>query len=242
MIKKEGTLYGVGVGPGDPELITLKAIKALRESTKIFAASSSRNEYSIALNIVKKHIDIEKVERLGFPMTRDRKELKSAWEDNAKRVLEVLAKGENASFITLGDPLTYSTFGYLLKTVKKLEPGTKIRTIPGITSYNAAAAKANTIIVEGEESCYIVSGAKGGNKLKQVIEQTDNVVILKTYRYFNDIYRTIKELDLSDKTILVSRCGLEGERVVKNLSDLNGEEEMPYLSLVIINKNKNGGC
>ena len=239
MTTKTGTLYGIGVGPGDPELITLKALKVLRQVPHIFAACSTKNSYSLALGIVRCHLNGAGIEHLLFPMTKDPEVLATAWEQNARRVLEVLATGSDAAFVTLGDPLTYSTFGYLLKTLKRLDPGVAIVTIPGITSYSAAAALTHIPLTEGEESFYLVSGALGAAQLKEVIDKSDNIVILKTYRYFDDIYRVLDDMDLLDRTTCISRCGLEGETIVENLRDLKGRE-LPYLSMVIIKKKGKG--
>ena len=239
MTQKTGTLYGIGVGPGDPELITLKALKVLQRVPQIFASCSSKNNYSLALNIVRSHLNGAGIESLPFPMTRDPEILQAAWEKNARRVLEVLGAGADAAFITLGDPLTYSTFGYLLKTMKRLSPEVRIVTIPGITSYSAAAALTQIPLMEGEESFYLVSGAMGPAKLREIVDKADNIVMLKTYRHFDEIYRALEEMDLIDRTTLVSRCGLEGETVVQNLRDLRGRP-LPYLSMVIIKRKGKG--
>jgi precorrin-2/cobalt-factor-2 C20-methyltransferase len=239
MTTKTGTLYGIGVGPGDPELITLKAVKVLHRVPHIFAACSTKNSYSLALSIVRCHLNGAGIEHLPFPMSKDPQVLASAWEGNARRVLEVLDAGSDAAFVTLGDPLTYSTFGYLLKTLKRLLPEVRIVTIPGITSYSAAAALTHIPLTEGEESFYLVSGALGAAKLKEVIDTSDNIVILKTYRYFDDIYQTLEEMDLLDRATCISRCGLDGETVVENLRDLKGRT-LSYLSMVIIKKQGKG--
>lgn len=235
MTAKVGTLYGIGVGPGDPELITLKAVKILKKVSQIFAAASSKNSYSIALSIVRCHLNGAGVENLSFPMTKDPETLAAAWEGNARRVLGVLGEGKDAAFVTLGDPLTYSTFGYLLQTLKRLDPEVRVVTIPGITSYSAAAALSQTPLSEGEESFYVVSGALGAQRLKEALSQTDNVILLKTYRCFPEIYRTLKELNLLDCATFVSRVGLEGETVVQDLRELEGRD-LPYLSMLIIKK------
>jgi precorrin-2/cobalt-factor-2 C20-methyltransferase len=239
MTTKTGTLYGIGVGPGDPDLITLKAVKVLHQVPHIFAACSTKNTYSLALSIVRCHLNGAGIEHLPFPMSKDPQALASAWEENARRVLEVLNAGSDAAFVTLGDPLTYSTFGYLLKTLKRLQPEVRIVTIPGITSYSAAAALTHVPLTEGEESFYLVSGALGAGKLKEVIDKSDNIVILKTYRHFAEIYQTLEDMDLLDRTTCISRCGLDGETVVENLRELKGRE-LPYLSMIIIKKQGRG--
>jgi precorrin-2/cobalt-factor-2 C20-methyltransferase len=239
MTTKTGTLYGIGVGPGDPELITLKALKVLHRVPHIFAACSTKNSYSLALSIVRCHLNGAGIEHLPFPMSKTTQVLQEAWEANARRVLEVLDTGSDAAFVTLGDPLTYSTFGYLLKTLKRLRPETKIVTIPGITSYSAAAALTHIPLAEGEESFYLVSGALGAAKLKEVIGKSDNIVMLKTYRHFDEIYQALEEMDLLDRTTCISRCGLDGETVVEDLRVLDGRA-IPYLSMIIIKKKGKG--
>ena len=239
MTPTTGTLYGIGVGPGDPELVTLKALKVLKRVPHIFASCSTKNNYSLALNIIRSHLNGAGIEHLPFPMTRDSRALQEAWEANARRVLEVLTAGSDAAFVTLGDPLTYSTFGYLLKTLKRLHPGLKIITIPGITSYAAAAALSHIPLTEGEETFYVVSGALGAARLREVIDKSDNIVMLKTYRHFDAIYQALEELNLLDRTTCISRCGLEGETVVDDLRSLKGRS-LPYLSMIIIKKKGKG--
>jgi precorrin-2/cobalt-factor-2 C20-methyltransferase len=239
MTPKSGTLYGIGVGPGDPELITLKALKVLHRVPYIFAACSTKNTYSLALSIVRCHLNGAGIEHLPFPMSKDPQVLQEAWESNARRVLEVLDAGSDAGFVTLGDPLTYSTFGYLLKTLKRQRPEVHIVTIPGITSYSAAAALTHIPLTEGEESFYLVSGALGAAKLKEIVEKSDNIVMLKTYRHFDEIYQALEEMNLLDRTTCISRCGLDGETVVENLRALKGRD-LPYLSMIIIKKKGKG--
>jgi len=239
MTPTTGILYGIGVGPGDPELVTLKALKVLKLVPHIFASCSTKNNYSLALNIIRSHLNGAGIEHLPFPMTRDSRALQEAWEANARRVLEVLTAGSDAAFVTLGDPLTYSTFGYLLKTLKRLHPGLKIITIPGITSYAAAAALSHIPLTEGEETFYVVSGALGAARLREVIDKSDNIVMLKTYRHFDAIYQALEELNLLDRTTCISRCGLEGETVVEDLRSLKGRS-LPYLSMIIIKKKGKG--
>jgi precorrin-2/cobalt-factor-2 C20-methyltransferase len=234
-----GILYGIGVGPGDPELITLKALRILERVPYVFAAASSKNDYSLALNIVRHYIAQAIVEPLYFPMTSDLQVQAEAWDKNARRVLERLDQGEDAAFLTIGDPLTYSTYGYLLKTIKTINNRIKAITIPGITSYNAAAALANIPLAEGEESFYLISGAQGGDHLRDAIGKSDNIVMLKTYRHFDKIYQTLEELNLLDCATCISMCGLSGETMTHDLRTLK-DQKMPYLSLVIIKKKGRG--
>ena len=235
MSDKTGVLYGVGVGPGDPELITVKAIRILERVNKIFAASSTKNDYSLAQQIVQSNLNNVEFEHMAFPMTRDETILRDSWERNAARVLEVLKSGQDAAFVTLGDPLTYSTFSYVLRTIKEAAPETRIVTVPGITSYQAAAALANTPLAEGQESLHVISGVEGGDKLRTIIEASENIVMIKTYRNFEDIYAALEELNLLESAVYIGRCGLDGQILVDDIRTIKGENT-PYLSLVIIKK------
>ena len=235
---KPGTLYGVGVGPGDPELITLKAVKVLNEVEVIFAASSSKNEYSLALENARSHmLNGAEVVRLSFPMTREQDTLEKAWEENARRILEFVQKGKDAAFITIGDPLTYSTFGYVMQTIQEMAPEVPVSVIPGVTSYQAATAAAQEIIAAQEQTFCVISGSKGGEQLKEVINQVDCVLMLKVYRHFDEILDTLEDLGVKDRATLVSRCGMEDQVICRNPEELRGKK-IPYLSLMIVKKPK----
>lgn len=236
MKHKKGKLYGIGVGPGDPELIPLKSIRILKSVDIVFAASSSKNDYSIALGIARPHLNEDTtVIRLPCPMIADIEKKRQAWQKNAKIVIKYLNQGKNAAFITMGDPLTYSTYGYLIKEVKRLSPDTVINTIPGITSYQAAAALANIPLTEGEESLLILSGARGGDHLRNLIGKVNNIILLKAYRNMEDIYSAIEEIDLVDKTTGVIRCGLDGEELVTDIRKMINKK--PHYFTVLMIKN-----
>jgi precorrin-2/cobalt-factor-2 C20-methyltransferase len=235
---KIGTLYGVGVGPGDPELITLKAINILKKVDMVFAASSTKNTYSLAAQIISPYLREEaSLVHMKFPMTREKGVLKAAWEKNAREVVEILRDGKDVAFVTIGDTMTYSTFGYILKTIQQGYPGINIKIIPGITSYQAAAAAAAVILAEGEESFTVISGALGAKKPKGVIKHTDNVAMLKVYRNYREIMDVIDELDLMDRSVLVSRCGLNGEQIIRDLKGIL-DSTPSYLTLLLVSKKK----
>jgi precorrin-2/cobalt-factor-2 C20-methyltransferase len=232
-----GTLYGLGVGPGDPELVTVKAVKVLQSVDLVLAASSTKNDYSLALSIVRQYIqDGVVVQPVQFPMTRQKRALSDAWQANARRILDLLKAGKKAAFVTLGDPLTYSTYGYMVKTLKELDPDCKIVTVPGITAYNAAAARVNLPLVEGPQSLLVISGVGDQDKVRELLHCSENVVILKTYREFDMICQTLEDLGAADRAVLVSRLGHEDETVEYDIRKLKGKP-LPYLSLLIVKNN-----
>lgn len=230
-----GILYGVGVGPGDPELMTIKAARVLGAADVILAASSTKNDYSTALDIARPHMrEGTTILRLGFPMTRDKSILEEAWEENARLTDDVLSQGKNAVFLTLGDPLTYSTFGYLLRTVLDRAPDTRIEVVPGITSYQAAAAKVGAPLCESGENLVVIPGVCSPDELRSSLDAADNAVILKTYRNFDAIRDTLEDLRLAENTVLVSRLGMDDESILMDIKDAPAKPH--YFSLALIKK------
>jgi precorrin-2/cobalt-factor-2 C20-methyltransferase len=227
-----GKFWGVGVGPGDPELLTLKAVRVLHEADSIYAASSEGKDKSVALTIATPHLNGGRVERLGFPMTRDEEVKQRAWRENAERVLTDLRRGETVCFLTLGDPLTYSTFGYLMQAVREMEPEVEVRVAPGVSAVQAAAAASGEILVEGEETLTVVSGAEGGKRLEEALDTADCVAVLKVYKNFEDIRETLRRRGLLDRAVMVSRCGMGGDSVVRDVAGYQGTPE--YFSLILV--------
>jgi len=232
-----GTLYGIGVGPGDPELLTLKAARILGEVRAVFAASSSKNDHSIAQAIVAPHLapDVP-VLRLSFPMTRDQAALDAAWQANAAAMAEVLAAGRDAAFITLGDPLLYSTFGYVLPLVAQRLPGLETVVVPGVTSFQAAAAATGTILAASGENLLVASGVDSPERLRQSLATADNAVILKAYRNFPRLRALLGDMGLAPGTTFVTRLGHDGEAVERDL--VKAPEAPHYLSLCLVKRPK----
>jgi precorrin-2/cobalt-factor-2 C20-methyltransferase len=230
-----GTLYGIGVGPGEPALITLKAVQVLGQVDEVFTATTSETEESLAGKIASPHVrkDVT-VKKLVFPMTKDGQRLEAAWLKNAETVAETLDQGLSAAFLTLGDCLTYSTYAYLLRNLFEIRPQAKVVSIPGITSYQLAAAKLNRPLVLGRETLSIIGGATDDNfdKLCQI---SDNLVILKPYRSTTKIIEQLKEMGLAEKTALCANLALDDEVLIDGL-DQDYQEPVGYFSLLLVNK------
>lgn len=233
MKAKTGTLYGIGVGPGDPELLTLKAVKIINKVDVIFAASSIKNRHSLAVEIAKPHIsDTADIRMLSFQMSNNESEKQVLWQENAAQILAELEKGKDAAFLTLGDALTYSTFGYLIRIFQEKNPEIQIRSVPGITSYLAAASRMNLPLVEGDESLLLTSGARGGKELRKYSTCSENVVLLKTYKHVADINKALAEADLLENSRGISKVGRDGEALFEDVRML--ETRKPdYWSLII---------
>ncbi len=241
MKPKTGTFYGIGVGPGDPDLITLKAVKILSQVDIVYAAASTKNNHSLAVNIAEQHIpEHTAVKMLRFPMTRDKNETRNAWRSHARTILDDIQSGKNVAFLTLGDSMTYSTFGYLMNHVQKIAPEVEIQPVPGITSYQAAAARLNTPLVEGEESLMIVSGAKGGNRLRELSGKPENVVFMKAYRNVGDIKDAIDEMGTYPRSVGIKNCSHPNEEIIADIDELR--DRLPdYWTLIIAKQNSKNG-
>ncbi|MFH1136547.1 MAG: precorrin-2 C(20)-methyltransferase [Pseudomonadota bacterium] len=235
---QHGKFYGIGVGPGDPELMTIKAARIIERVDVVFAAQSTKNDYSQALANARPYLKEQaRIVTLGFPMSRDERELAAAWNENAALVVRELKAGFASAFLTLGDPLLYSTFTYLYRAVRAIFPEVDCEIVPGVTSFQAAAALTGSVLAEQSENLFIASGVGCDDRLEKTLAAADNAVILKTYRQFDHICDVLDERGLKENSILVSCCGLENQRVERNLDALRGEK-IPYLSLLLVKKNK----
>ena len=238
MAREKGILYGLGVGPGDPELITLKAARILNSADIVYAAASSKNSYSLAVNIARPHIpDLTPIQMLSFPMTKNQDEKESAWRENARILVRDLEKGKIVAFLTLGDSMTYSTFGYVLRYVMRLAPHIPVISVPGITAYQASAACLNEPLVEGEEALLILSGVKGGDCIRKFSDKPENIVFMKAYRNITDISAALEELDLLDKSVAIKSCGLPDQEIVRNVASLR-QQPPNYWTLILTKRNQ----
>ncbi|MDR1870992.1 MAG: precorrin-2 C(20)-methyltransferase [Deltaproteobacteria bacterium] len=234
-MSKVGSFYGLGVGPGDPDLITMKAVKILNRVDTVFTASSSTNEYSLARRIGLKYLRAGvETRNLPFPMTEDEVALNAAWRANAATIAEVLRSGRSAAFLTLGDCLTYSTYAYLLPILAEIIPEAPIVSVPGITSYQLAAARLNRPLAQTKESLAILSGGGDPEVFETLLDHSDNVVIMKMGRVREEIVDLLKKKNLAPKTALFAKLGLDGEKIDDGLDQ---ELDPPtYFSLMLVTK------
>lgn len=227
--------YGIGVGPGDPKLLTLKAVETIQMLDVIISPISEKKKESIAFNIAKSYIPegIETVELL-FPMVDDKEALVSAWKNNAEIVSQLVSSGKNVGFLTLGDPCVYSTYMYLVPYVKS--NGVEIETIPGITSFCAVAADQNIPIAEWEEEICIIPLKHESDSLERALDQFSNVIVMKPSHDVERLATALKTRGLESSFKLISKCTTEHSNVVDTVDALEAGS-IPYLSTMIIKKN-----
>ena len=227
---KKGKFYGIGVGVGDPENITVKATKRLHEVDVIVLPEAKSGEGSTAFNIVKEYVkpDVEQL-FLEFPMIRDVEARKVFRKNNAGKINVELEKGKKVAFLTIGDPMTYSTYTYVLEHISD---DVEVETIAGITSFNSIAARLNIPLMIGDEDLKVISVNRKTDIYKE-IENNQNLVLMKISRDFEKIKKAIIETGNKENAVIVSDCGKENEVFYW---DIESVEEVPYFSTMILKK------
>ncbi|WP_296785363.1 precorrin-2 C(20)-methyltransferase [Methanobrevibacter sp.] len=227
---KKGKLIGIGVGPGDTELVTLKAAKVLKSVPVVFSPKSSKEKESIALSIVRPILEERKdykrlmiVEPI-FPMIENKKELEKIWTSASELIAQYLNTGRDVAFITLGDPSIFSTYSYVQK---KLIDKYEIETIPGITSFTACAAAKNKALVEQNDILTIVP--KIDDRLEEILDYSDSIVLMKASRNTSRLESTIEDKKRPKEIYSVQNCTRENEKIIEGFSN-----EKPYLTTTII--------
>lgn len=251
-----GTLYVIGVGPGDPELLTLKAARLLREVPCICVPKGREEGSSLALSIVRGALDLDGKEIIEahFPMKKTKgqgargkgqginssghttfdDELEAKWNETAETVLGRLKKGMDVAFITLGDPTVYSTFFYLHDRLLEIDPALTIEIIPGVSSINASASRAGISLGLADEKIAVIP-ATYVKDLKAVLENIDTLVLMKVHKVFHDVRKRLEEAGLVENAVYVVRACMDDEKVFRNIREVR-EEDLDYFSMVIVRK------
>ena len=229
-----GIFYGIGVGPGDPELLTVKAINAIKAADVLIAPKTEKKEGRVALSIAKPYLrsDIEIVYQV-FPMVKNFADSTDAWEANKKEILSLLEQGKNVAFLTLGDPMFYSTYIYVYRLLK--DEDVKIVTIPGIPAFCAIGSQAGIPIVEGNDVLSIIPATASPEKIEKAIANCDNAVLMKVYKNFPEIADVLDKHDMAKNAVMLSRCGLPDEERIDDIMTQK-DKKVNYLSTILTRK------
>ena len=232
-----GSLVAVGVGPGDPELLTLKAARMLRQADVIITPIGDRSDKSIALSIVESHIDPARQQVLlrVFPMRHSVEQMTAAWREIADEIAALIDAGKQVVFVTLGDPMLYSTYLYLEEELRCRYPEVSVSTVPGISSVYAAAGKARLPLGIGDDILSVVPATLPDDRLQAAFDLPGTVVLLKVYRAFDRVLELLRQRGLEQRAVFVRRLGLEGEKVIPDLSRV-APEDIDYLSLILVRR------
>jgi precorrin-2/cobalt-factor-2 C20-methyltransferase len=232
-----GTLYGLGVGPGDPELITVKAFRLLKECPVIAYPRKKRGAKSYALTITELYVNTEEKEMIGltFPMTKDREALEMQWNKTVTSVWTFLQEGKDVAFVTEGDPMIYSTFIHLMRLMKERHPEVEVKSIPGISSINASASRLGIPLADGDEQIGIVPATDDYAQMRKAIEEHDCVVFIKVAKVIDLMLLVLRDLGLVNKAAVLTKVTSSEEMIWRQVEELAGRE-LEYLTLMVVRK------
>ncbi len=231
-----GKIYGIGVGPGDPELLTFKAYRILKEVDVLCVPKSKTERDSLALTIVTRAVQRKyEVLELLFPMNHDKEVLKYHWDTASEKMAGLAREGKTLAFITIGDPMFYSTYAYILERVKRKFPDIEIETIPGVTAVAACSSLINEPLTEGDEKLAVIPAAYGISAIKEALQSYDSVVLMKVNRLFDEVAGLLEEMKLLDKAVYISRCGYPDQYYSTDIAGLAGKEK-DYMSIMVVRK------
>ena len=236
---KYGKLIGASLGPGDPELITRRAWAALQSGARWIYPVKRAAEQSYALSIVERGglpVPSDAVE-LVFPMTRDAEALGKAWTRAAKQTVDLLAEGRDVAFLVEGDASTFATFGHLARVVREIVPDIEVETIPGVSSFTAAAASTGLPLAEEDETLAIIPTAYGIGVIEHMLDEFDTLILLKVKPLLDEVIELLERRGLLATSCFIEKVGSPEERIVRNIGDLKGET-VNYLSLLLVRNPK----
>lgn len=224
---EKGIFYGVSVGPGDPELITLKAVKTLEKVT-VIATPRTKGENTLALDIVSQVVDVSAKEilMLDFLMTRDKEKLTQRHNEIADTIKQKLDQGIDVAMLNLGDVSVFSTFSYIMEILQK--SSYKIEVIPGVTSFCAVASKLQTSLTTMNEPLHILPASN----IEEAIKLPGTKVVMKAGKSMDKVKSTLEENGLSNRVSGVQNCGLPNEVICNNIAEISNDSS--YFTTLIL--------
>ncbi|CDI06565.1 precorrin-2 C(20)-methyltransferase [Candidatus Nitrosotenuis uzonensis] len=233
-------LVCVGCGPGDPELLTVKAVKAIQSAEVIACPTAKEGKPSIALSVVESLIGNHEIVNLVFPMVKDKDTLESTWEKNTQILANKVLEGKKVVYLTVGDPYLYSTWIYLHRELQLKFPQIKISVIPGIVSMFTFASKVGISLAEGAETMAVIPSCYDLSRVKETAKNCDTMIFLKDGRYFDQVIKLLKESGFSDDSIFAigQDLGTPNEIVRKmRLGDVNESTlTTKYFSIMVVKR------
>ena len=234
--RQDGRLYGIGVGPGDPELLTVKAQQLLQRVEVICFTQLDDGRDSYALSVVRGFLEGTKPEFMSIIVPSDDTPVsEQTWREAAANIVKRLREGQDVAFITEGDPMLYSEFSFLLESVRKANSEVAIEVIPGVSSVMAAAASSGVPLATHGQRLAILPAVYGIDDLRQAITNYDTIILMEVNRTLLQALANLENLGLAGKAIYVRRATTQREEVVQEIHQLT-EEDLDYFSLLIIKR------
>ncbi|GAX00488.1 cobalt-factor II C(20)-methyltransferase [Secundilactobacillus silagei] len=226
-------LYGIGVGPGDSELLTMKAVKALQSLDIIYTPFAHKGQRSVAEKIASPYFKADLViKRRHFPMTLNLTEKEKSWKVIVSEIIDDVKAGHNVGFITLGDPSVYSTYSYLLDLIDKRIP---VETIAGISSFQQIAAATSIPLVLDDELLEVIPATADMSLIEKAVDINDNVVLMKVATHWSEIFGLLASKKLLGQAIVISNASMANQQSFK-VAELTKETKLPYFSTLILKK------
>ena len=227
------SFYGIGVGPGDSELLTVKAINTIKKLDILYVPQAHKGGKSVAEKIATPYLPATlTIKKRHFPMVKNWDTKVESWRKIADEIKNDVQEGKNVGFLTLGDPSVYSTFSYIADMLVR---DIDVQTIAGISSFSQIAASLSIPLMLDEESLEVVPATADEEKLTKVVDLNDNVVIMKIATNFKKVYQILQARDLLDKTIIVENASMTNQKV-QRLSEYTSEDHLPYFSTALFKK------
>jgi precorrin-2/cobalt-factor-2 C20-methyltransferase len=231
---KIGTLYGISVGPGDPELITLKGLRLLQKVPVVAFPAGIQAQPGIAQQIVAQWLSPNQVQlALTFPYVQDMAVLEVAWQVAAQQVWQYLNRGQDVAFTCEGDVSFYSTFTYLAQTLQQLHPEALIISVPGVCSPMAAAAVLGLPLTIRQERLVVLPALYSVGELEAVLDWADVVVLMKVSSVYEQVWQVLQRRSLLENSWVVERATLPDMVIYADLGD-RPTLKLPYFSLLIV--------
>ncbi len=240
-------LYCIGCGPGDPDLLTVKAKRLIESADVIFAPTARAGKESIALSIVKPIIEQRavkpEVREVVFPMVKDKSMLKDVWRSNADAIASECMRGRLTVYLCVGDPSLYSTFSYLYKEFKERYSSIEVEIVPGIASFTYFASVAKINLVEGDDIMAIVPACYDLARVKGIAGLCDTIIFLKDGRYFKDVVNILREHMPDDSYIALAQDLAGGQELISitRLRDVDASSVSKYFSIMVVKRGHEQG-
>lgn len=234
-----GILYGISVGTGDPELITVKGLRLLQKAPVIAFPAGVGNQWGMAEQIISPWLTADQHKLpLSFPFVQDEQVLLRAWQEAAEQVWQYLQRGQDVAFACEGDVSFYSTFTYLAQTLSQLHPEAIVQTVPGVCSPMAAASALGLPLTVRSQRLAVLPALYSVGELERVLEWADVAILMKVSSVYEQVWQVLAKHNLLEQAWIVERATLPTQVIYHNLRD-RPQLSLSYFSLLLVYSRRN---